>query len=239
MNTTPVFEKEIRYDRLTRDYAMYCDGQLVGFAATYHEAELALDQHVLELIQSGITTTASDLDGGDPYAAIGTCHICAAAAWAFGPNDQLLCPSHLAVVQEYVEQTDAVNWSDRPDYADPDEVGEGDGTGLGDRGSEGDDPASPSARLFTDVCPSCGDQLDWQGPGLCAACWEAGKVLPAIRWLRPKHYQRFAVHIGRSHRRRTRRTRKTQLAYLLMRYRTARQSPPVFLRADFAARAGL
>jgi hypothetical protein len=39
--------------------------------------------------------------------------------------------------------SDAVNWSDRPDYADPPDPGPGDGTGLGDRGEEGDDPDNP------------------------------------------------------------------------------------------------
>jgi hypothetical protein len=41
--------KEIVYDRETRDYAMYLDGELVGFARTYHEAEVTLDQLVFEL----------------------------------------------------------------------------------------------------------------------------------------------------------------------------------------------
>ena len=42
--------KEIVYDRETRDYAMYLDGELVGFARNYHEAEVTLDQLALELI---------------------------------------------------------------------------------------------------------------------------------------------------------------------------------------------
>ncbi len=42
--------KEIVYDRETRDYAMYLDGELVGFARTYHEGEVTLDQLVFELI---------------------------------------------------------------------------------------------------------------------------------------------------------------------------------------------
>jgi hypothetical protein len=36
------------------------------------------------------------------------------------------------------------------------------------------------AAPFTDVCPSCGDQLAWQGPGLCAACWQSGEPEPGI-----------------------------------------------------------
>lgn len=50
MTTTTEYRKEIVYDRETRDYAMYLNGELVGFARTYHEAEVTLDQLVLELI---------------------------------------------------------------------------------------------------------------------------------------------------------------------------------------------
>jgi hypothetical protein len=173
MTTTPVFEKSIRYDWLTRDYAMYCDGQLVGFAATHHDAEVALNQHVLELIQSGITATASALDGG---------------------------------------QAEAVNWSDRGDpvEADPDDA-------------EGDD------------CPEHGPYPDEE----CPKCQPVTAAAWPYAWPRPKCYQRFALHTGRSHRRRTRRSRKTQLAYLLMCYRVAHVSPPSFLRADFVSRNGL
>lgn len=42
--------KEIVYDRESLDYAMYLDGELVGFARTYHEAEVTLDQLVFELM---------------------------------------------------------------------------------------------------------------------------------------------------------------------------------------------
>lgn len=35
--------KEIVYDRETRDFAFYIDGELIGFARTYQEAEAALD----------------------------------------------------------------------------------------------------------------------------------------------------------------------------------------------------
>ena len=44
------YRKEIKYDRETRDYAMHLDGELVGFARTYHEAEVTLDQLVFELL---------------------------------------------------------------------------------------------------------------------------------------------------------------------------------------------
>lgn len=45
-----MYKKEIAYDRETRDYAMYLDGELVGFARNYHDAEVTLDQLVFELM---------------------------------------------------------------------------------------------------------------------------------------------------------------------------------------------
>lgn len=45
-----MYRKEIVYDRESRDYAMYLDGELVGFARTYHEAEVTLDQLCFELM---------------------------------------------------------------------------------------------------------------------------------------------------------------------------------------------
>ena len=52
--TTDTFEKSIRYDRETRDFAMYLNGELVGYAATYHEAEVALDQLVYAQLTRGV-----------------------------------------------------------------------------------------------------------------------------------------------------------------------------------------
>lgn len=51
------------YRRESRDYAMYLDGELIGFARTYHEGEIALDELVFELLSSGATATATQLDG--------------------------------------------------------------------------------------------------------------------------------------------------------------------------------
>lgn len=59
-----MYRKEIVFDRETRDYAMYLDGELTGFAHTYHKAEVTLDQLVYELITSDLTYTATELDGG-------------------------------------------------------------------------------------------------------------------------------------------------------------------------------
>lgn len=45
-----MYEKAIIYDPETRDFAMYLDGELVGFARTFQEAEETLDQLVYELL---------------------------------------------------------------------------------------------------------------------------------------------------------------------------------------------
>lgn len=45
-----MYERAIIYDPETRDFAMYLDGELVGFARTYQEAEVTLDQLVFELM---------------------------------------------------------------------------------------------------------------------------------------------------------------------------------------------
>lgn len=45
-----MYRQEIEYSHETHDYAMYLDGELVGFARTYHEAEITLDLLVLELM---------------------------------------------------------------------------------------------------------------------------------------------------------------------------------------------
>lgn len=37
-------EREIIYDRETRDYALYLDGEFVGYAGSYHAGEIKLDQ---------------------------------------------------------------------------------------------------------------------------------------------------------------------------------------------------
>lgn len=49
---TPSYAKVIQYDRETKDYAMYLDGELVGFARTQAEAENTLDALVFELLSA-------------------------------------------------------------------------------------------------------------------------------------------------------------------------------------------
>jgi hypothetical protein len=45
-----MYEKAINYDPETRDFAMHLDGELVGFARSYQEAEVTLDQLIHELL---------------------------------------------------------------------------------------------------------------------------------------------------------------------------------------------
>lgn len=49
-DTVGRYKKEIAYSRETRDYAMYLDGELVGYERTYHNAEVELDRLVSELV---------------------------------------------------------------------------------------------------------------------------------------------------------------------------------------------
>ena len=41
----------IMYDRSTRDFAIYLEGELVGYARSYLEAEAVLDQLHMELLR--------------------------------------------------------------------------------------------------------------------------------------------------------------------------------------------
>lgn len=61
--TSTTFEKSIRYDRETRDFAMYLDGEMVGYARTYHDAESALDQLAYDLLADGAALSVAQLDG--------------------------------------------------------------------------------------------------------------------------------------------------------------------------------
>ena len=44
-----MYRKQIIHDRTTHDYAMFLDGELVGFARTYQEAEATLNQLIFQL----------------------------------------------------------------------------------------------------------------------------------------------------------------------------------------------
>jgi hypothetical protein len=41
-------EREIKYDRVTKDFAAYLDGRLIGYFSSYHAAEVALDELVYD-----------------------------------------------------------------------------------------------------------------------------------------------------------------------------------------------
>lgn len=58
--------KTITYDRVTRDYRMDLDGQFIGYAPTYSQAETILNQTAHEWLTHGYTATATDLDGAQP-----------------------------------------------------------------------------------------------------------------------------------------------------------------------------
>lgn len=46
-----MYDKAIIYDRETRDFAYYLDGELLGFARTYQEAETKLNALVHDLLR--------------------------------------------------------------------------------------------------------------------------------------------------------------------------------------------
>lgn len=45
-----MYHKMIQYDRETGDFAMHLNGELVGYAATYLQAETTLNKLVYELL---------------------------------------------------------------------------------------------------------------------------------------------------------------------------------------------
>jgi hypothetical protein len=51
-----MYEKAIIYDPETRDFAFYLDGELIGFAKTYQEAEATLDEIVYDLLTRNLRT---------------------------------------------------------------------------------------------------------------------------------------------------------------------------------------
>lgn len=45
-----MYNKEIIYNKETRDYAAYLNGELVGYYRNHHDAEVALDKLVFSLL---------------------------------------------------------------------------------------------------------------------------------------------------------------------------------------------
>jgi glutamate mutase epsilon subunit len=56
---TNMYEKAIIYDPETRDFAMYLDGELVGFARTFQEGETTLNELVYDLLNREFSTAES------------------------------------------------------------------------------------------------------------------------------------------------------------------------------------
>jgi hypothetical protein len=56
--TIPATGKHIQYDRETGDYAMFLDGEIVGYAASHHEAETTLDTLVYEILRRAMPQAA-------------------------------------------------------------------------------------------------------------------------------------------------------------------------------------
>lgn len=55
-----MYLKEIVYDPETRDFAMYLDSELVGFARTYQEAEVALDKTIYDRLNAYVNEWAEE-----------------------------------------------------------------------------------------------------------------------------------------------------------------------------------
>lgn len=46
--SAPIDNTEIRYDRMTRDYAVLVDGQVIGYGRNYSEAEQKRTEYLAE-----------------------------------------------------------------------------------------------------------------------------------------------------------------------------------------------
>ena len=61
---TTTTDKSIRYDRASRDWAAYLNGEYIGSFSTHAAAEAALDQVAYDQLADGVALTAAELDGG-------------------------------------------------------------------------------------------------------------------------------------------------------------------------------
>jgi len=62
--TIPTEGKHIQYDRETKDYACYLDGEYIGHRANYSDAETTLNGLIYDKQAHGDYATATQLDGG-------------------------------------------------------------------------------------------------------------------------------------------------------------------------------
>ena len=60
----PTDGKFIRYDKETKDYACYLDGEFIGYASNYSDAETLCDTTYREQLEAGLFATAAALDAG-------------------------------------------------------------------------------------------------------------------------------------------------------------------------------
>lgn len=64
-STIPAFTKEVRYDAVTRDFAAYVNGQILGWTATYMQAQTLCDDFVYESLRRTSHADISDLTPED------------------------------------------------------------------------------------------------------------------------------------------------------------------------------
>jgi hypothetical protein len=117
--TTQTFEKQIQYDH--GDYKMTLDGRLIGYARTYHEAEVTLDQVIFEMLTHGDCATATELDGGQTNALLISSLTQAAIALGLDTSAD----------DEPADDGEAVNWNSivaDPPGPNPEDDSEGDKT---------------------------------------------------------------------------------------------------------------
>jgi hypothetical protein len=163
----PRYEKEIRYSPTDRDYAMYLDGELVGFARTYHEAEITLDELIHTILSHTPTATCThELTGRDAFVnasnevivSCGGCHQTLNLIFCDTPAQARL----IAVVAAVAPST-LPNDSTRP--------------------CEGMQHPCSNPATHTLRCPSSNDLETrvWVDLYYCNDCWEAmGDVVPVV-----------------------------------------------------------
>lgn len=59
--TTLSTAKHIQFNRADKDYSAYYDGEYIGTFATYHQAEIELDAHALDLLERGLLDTVEGI----------------------------------------------------------------------------------------------------------------------------------------------------------------------------------
>jgi hypothetical protein len=85
---TTLLNTEIVYDREAREFKIIIDGEVIGWAGNYRDAEQIRTEALARRKEE------------DFYAPLGACDICGDAAWTTS-SDGLLCPSHENALIEY------------------------------------------------------------------------------------------------------------------------------------------